>query len=158
MDEGHIYEKLKEKKREHPKDKRFCGIGQKSQSCVISFIVWILIVIIVGKMQQILYVYIFKFSAITLYSKIHNPNNGLPPGSLITSKKDSDILESNEESFGTEDEEFNDTKDFKVVRVDKGNGIEDEEDVEIIEISCCPRIRFVIYTIDFSHASNKQQI
>ena len=88
-----------------------------------------------------------------MYSKFHNPSNGLTPGSLITSKKDSDILESNEESFGTEDEEFNDTKDFKVVRVDKDNGIEDEEDVEIIEISCCPRIRF-----DFLHASNKQQI
>ena len=124
--------------------RRFCGIGQKSQSCAISLIIWILIVIILGKIKQILQKKNLKFSAVTLYSKFHNPNNGLTPGSLITSKKDSDILESNEESFGTEEEEFNDTKDFKVVSVDKDNGIEDEEDVEIIEISCCPRIRFDI--------------
>ena len=76
-----------------------------------------------------------------MYSKFHNPNNEITPGStIIRTSKDSNIIESNEERFGREDEEFSDTKDFEVVRVDKGN--DSEEDVEIIEVSCCPRIRY----------------
>ena len=78
-----------------------------------------------------------------MYSKFHNPNNEITPGSTtIRTSEDSNIIEISEETFGRDDEEFSDTKDFEVVRVDKGN--DSEEDVEIIEVSCCPRIRFSI--------------
>ena len=82
-----------------------------------------------------------SISAIIISSKFQNPVTELTPGSLISSIQDShnEIIESQEESFDTEDE-FNTSKDFKVVRVDKDS--DNDEDVEIIKISCCPRIRF----------------
>ena len=77
-----------------------------------------------------------------MYSKFHNPNNEITPGStIIRTSEDSNIIEISEETFGRDDE-FSDPKDFEVVSVDKGN--DSEEDVEIIEVSCCPRIRFDI--------------
>ena len=84
-----------------------------------------------------------SISAIIICSKFQNPVTELTPGSLVSSIKDTqkEIIESQEEHFDTEDE-FNTSKDFKVVRVDKDS--DNDEDVEIIKISCCPSIRFNI--------------
>ena len=84
-----------------------------------------------------------SISAIIICSKFQNPVTELTPGSLISSIKDTQkkIIESQEEHFDREDE-FNTSKDFKVVRVDKDS--DNIEDVEIIKISCCPSIRFNI--------------
>lgn len=81
-----------------------------------------------------------SISAIIICSKFQNPVTELTPGSLISSIKDTQkkIIESQEEHFDREDE-FNTSKDFKVVRVDKDS--DNDEDVEIIKISCCPSIR-----------------
>ena len=144
ISQAHVYEKLKEKKNER-KIHRFCEISHKKQSYAISFAVWILIIIITGKSVYLhLRASMYKsISAIIISSKFQNPVTELTPGSLISSIKNShnEIIESQEESFDTEDE-FNTSKDFKVVRVDKDS--DNDEDVEIIKISCCPRIRFNI--------------
>ena len=151
ISQAHVYEKLKEKKNERTRH-RFCEISHKKQSYAISFAVWILIIIITGKSVYLhLSASMYKsISAIIISSKFQNPVTELTPGSLISSIKDSqnEIIESQEESFDTEDE-FNTSKDFKVVRVDKDS--DNDEDVEIIKISCCPRIRFniIFISIDF---------
>ena len=84
-----------------------------------------------------------SISAIIICSKFQNQSSEFTPDSLISRVKDSqsEIIGSQEERFDTEDE-FNALKDFKVVRVDKDS--DNDEDVEIIKISCCPRIRFNI--------------
>lgn len=82
-------------------------------------------------------------SAIILYTKFHYSTNELTPGSLIRSIKDSKVLDSHEENFDTENK-FNSTKDFTVESVDQNS--DNDEEVEIIVISCCPRIRSKKYS------------
>ena len=70
-----------------------------------------------------------------------NSTNEIDLGPVMRSMKDIHTANmENNTSFDTE-EETGTIKDFEVVRVEQGYSI--DEDVEIIKISCCPRIRFV---------------
>ena len=75
-----------------------------------------------------------------MYTKYYNSTNEIDLGSFIRSTNDirTEVMEDNEENLDMEYEAYN-TKDFEVVRVDQG--FKTDEDVEIIEVSCCPKIR-----------------